>query len=120
MGAFPRPLVTGNRRYVIDETIGAVTIFHDFPFIDAGLPEDHRGTPASQQFRVLNGMNRYIHEVTACTTPDCGRGGARQGGPGGGARQGGPGGGRGAAPGGRGGPGGPGARGPAPGGGDNG
>ena len=73
MGAFPRPLVTGNRRYVIDETIGAVTIFHDFPFIDAGLPEDHPGTPASQQFRVLNGMNRYIHEVTACTTPDCGR-----------------------------------------------
>ena len=73
MGAFPRPLVTGNRRYVIDETIGAVTIFHDFPFIDAGLGPDHPGTPASQQFRVLDGMNRYIHEVTACTTESCGR-----------------------------------------------
>src|SRR5262249_42665468 len=35
MGAFPRPLVTGHRRFVIDETMGAVSIFHDFPFIDA-------------------------------------------------------------------------------------
>lgn len=73
MGAFPRPLETGNRRYVIDETIGAITIFHDFPFLDAGLDADHPGTPASQQFRVEGGMNRYIHEVTACTTPNCGR-----------------------------------------------
>lgn len=74
MGAFPQKLNTGNRRYVIDETIGAVTIFHDFPWIDAGLPADHTGTPASQQFRVEGGMNRYIHEVTACTTPGCSRG----------------------------------------------
>lgn len=73
MGAFPQPLDTGNRRYVIDETVGAVTIFHDFPWLDAGLPADHPGTPASQQFRVEGGMNRYIHEVTACTTPNCGR-----------------------------------------------
>ena len=29
-----------NRRYVIDETIGAVVIFHNFPWIDAGLPTD--------------------------------------------------------------------------------
>jgi hypothetical protein len=98
MGAFPRPLVTGHRRYVIDETFGAVVIFHDFPFIDAGLPPEHPGTPASQAFRVEGGMNRYIHEVTACTTPDCGRAG--RGGQGG--RQGG-----GAGPAGPAGPGGP-------------
>lgn len=73
MGAFPQPIKTGNRRYVIDETVGAVSIFHDFSWIDAGLPADHPGTPASQTFRVENGMNRYIHEVTACTTPKCGR-----------------------------------------------
>ena len=73
MGAFPQPIRTGNRRYVIDETVGAVSIFHDFSWIDAGLPADHPGTPASQTFRVENGMNRYIHEVTACTTPKCGR-----------------------------------------------
>lgn len=73
MGAFPQPIRTGNRRYVIDETVGAVAIFHNFSWIDAGLPPDHPGTPASQQFRVENGMNRYIHEATACTTPKCSR-----------------------------------------------
>jgi hypothetical protein len=73
MGAFPSKLVTGNRRYVIDETFGAVIIFHDFPFIDAGLGPDHPGTPAGQMFRIEGGKNRYIHEVTACTTPGCGR-----------------------------------------------
>jgi hypothetical protein len=73
MGAFPQKLKVGHRRYVIDETIGAVSIFHNFPWIDAGLPADP-GTPASQTFRVEGGKNRYIHEVTVCTTPACGRG----------------------------------------------
>ena len=73
MGAFPQPIKTGNRRYVIDETAGTVSIFHHFSWIDAGLGPDHPGTPASQLFRVEGGMNRYIHEVTACTTPKCGR-----------------------------------------------
>ena len=74
MGAFPQPIKTGSRRYVIDETIGAVSIFHDFPWLDAGLEPGHPGTPASQMFRVEGGKNRYIHEVTVCTTPNCGRG----------------------------------------------
>jgi len=87
--------------------MGAVSIFHDFPFIDAGLPAEHPGTPASQMFRVEGGMNRYIHESTACTTPACGRA-ARQGGPGAAP------GGRGGTGAGRGGPGGPGGRGAAP------
>jgi hypothetical protein len=73
MGAFPQPIRTGSRRFVIDETIGAVSIFHNFSWLDAGLGPYHPGTPASQQFRVLGGMNRYIHEVTACTTPRCSR-----------------------------------------------
>ena len=103
MGAFPQRLNVTNRRYVIDETIGAVVIFHNFPWLDAGIATDP-GTPASQMFRVENGQNRYIHEVTVCTSPGCGRG---RGAPGAGGRggRGGPG----AAPGGRGGPGGPGA-----------
>jgi hypothetical protein len=91
MGAFPQKLKVTNRRYVIDEAHGAVVIFHNFPWIDGGLPTDP-GTPAGQMFRVEGGKNRYIHEVTVCTTPGCGR--ARAGGPGGGQ-------------GGRGGPGGP-------------
>ena len=74
MGAFPQPIRTGSRRYVIDETIGAVSIFHNFSWLDAGLGPYHPGTPASQTFRVEGGMNRYIHEVTVCTTPACGRG----------------------------------------------
>ena len=73
MGAFPQKLKVTHRRYVIDETIGAVSIFHSFPWLDAGLPTDP-GTPASQMFRVEGGKNRYIHEVTVCTTPHCGRG----------------------------------------------
>jgi hypothetical protein len=73
MGAFPEKLTVGHRRYVIDETFGAVVIFHNFPWLDAGLPKDP-GTPASQMFRVEGGKNRYIHEATVCTTPQCGRG----------------------------------------------
>jgi hypothetical protein len=73
MGAFPQKLKVGHRRYVIDETLGAVAVFHNFPWLDAGLPTDP-GTPASPMFRVENGKNRYIHEVTVCTTPSCGRG----------------------------------------------
>ncbi len=81
MGKFPQPLKVTNRRYVIDENVGAVVIFHNFPFLDGGLPMDP-GTPAGQMFRVEGGKNRYIHEVTVCTTPGCGRA-ARGGGPGG-------------------------------------
>ncbi|MDR2215209.1 MAG: hypothetical protein LBE59_05130 [Nevskiaceae bacterium] len=73
MGAFPEKLNVTNRRYVIDENFGAVVIFHNFPWLDAGIPKDP-GTQASQMFRVEGGKNRYIHEVTVCTTAGCGRG----------------------------------------------
>ncbi len=72
MGAFPQKLKVGHRRYVIDETIGAVSVFHDFPWLDAGLPA-YPGTQSSQMFRVEAGRTRYIHEVTVCATPNCGR-----------------------------------------------
>jgi len=73
MGAFPEKLKVTHRRYVIDENYGAVIVFHDFPWLDAGLPKDP-GTPSGQMFRVEGGKNRYIHEVTVCTTAKCGRG----------------------------------------------
>jgi hypothetical protein len=73
MGAFPEKLKVTNRRYVIDEVLGAVVVFHNFPWIDAGLPKDP-GTQSGQMFRVEGGKNHYIHEVTVCTTPKCGRG----------------------------------------------
>ena len=72
MGAFPQKLHVGHRRYVIDETLGAVSIFHNFPWLDAGLPVDP-GTQASQMFRIEGGKTRYIHEVTVCAEPGCGR-----------------------------------------------
>ena len=72
MGAFPQKLKVGHRRYVIDETIGAVSVFHNFPWIDAGLPVDP-GTQSSQMFRIEGGKTRYIHEVTVCATANCGR-----------------------------------------------
>jgi len=74
MGKFPQKLNVSHRRYVIDETVGAVVIFHNFPWLDAGLGPDSPGTPSGQMFRVEGGKNRYIHEVTVCTTPKCGRG----------------------------------------------
>lgn len=74
MGAFPQKINANHRRYVIDETVGAVAIFYNFPWIDAGLGPDSLGTPSGQMFRVEGGKNRYIHEVTVCTTPNCGRG----------------------------------------------
>jgi hypothetical protein len=73
MGAFPEKLKVTNRRYVIDENHGAVVVFHNFPWLDAGLPKDP-GTQSGQMFRVEGGKTRYIHEVTVCTTPKCGRG----------------------------------------------
>jgi hypothetical protein len=92
MPAFPQKLNVSHRRYVIDESVGAVVIFHNFPWLDAGLGPDSAGTPSGQMFRVEGGKNRYIHEVTVCTTPGCGRGrppGAPGAGPGGPAPQGG-------------------------------
>jgi hypothetical protein len=74
MGAFPQKINASHRRYVIDETVGAVVIFYNFPWLDAGLGPDSPGTPSGQMFRVEGGKNRYIHEVTVCTTPNCGRG----------------------------------------------
>lgn len=73
MGAFPQKLKVTNRRYVIDENYGAVVVFHNFPWIDAGLPVDP-GTQSGQMFRVEGGKTRYIHELTVCATPKCSRG----------------------------------------------
>ncbi|RYC56000.1 hypothetical protein CHU98_g10204, partial [Xylaria longipes] len=42
-----------NRRYVIDETIGAVDVFIDF----ATVPDSH-------EFRVEKGKIRYVHTIT--------------------------------------------------------
>ncbi|KAK7184918.1 hypothetical protein DPSP01_002747 [Paraphaeosphaeria sporulosa] len=59
-----------NRRYVVDEEVGAVSIFNDFPFLD---PKKPNGTSSTNFVRVEGGKIRYIHEVTICTQNNCGR-----------------------------------------------
>ncbi|KAI1263489.1 hypothetical protein F5Y18DRAFT_438168 [Xylariaceae sp. FL1019] len=71
MPAFPQPLEVGNRRYVIDEEMGAVSVFNGFPWLEASL--DGGSTPSSNEIRVEGGKIRYIHEVTMCQTTNCGR-----------------------------------------------
>jgi hypothetical protein len=71
MPEFPKPFAgAGNRRYVIDEELGAVGILNDFPFIDTTRPA---GTPSANFLRVEGAMIRFIHETTVCATRNCGR-----------------------------------------------
>lgn len=39
MPEFPKPFWAGNRKYVVDEVVGAVGVFNDFPFIDKTRPD---------------------------------------------------------------------------------
>ena len=52
-----------NRTYVVDETLGAVTVMMNF-----GKNE----VPDSHTFRIEHGKIRYVHTITACKTPNCG------------------------------------------------
>lgn len=70
MPQFPSAFKIENRRYVIDEEVGGLDIFNDFPFIDAAKPD---GTSSTNFFRVEGGKIRYIHETTICTNRNCGR-----------------------------------------------
>ncbi|KAI0390714.1 hypothetical protein F5Y17DRAFT_47652 [Xylariaceae sp. FL0594] len=72
MPAFPQPLKVGHRRYVIDEELGAVDVFNGFPWLEATRPAEW-STPSTNFIRVEGGAIRYIHELTVCETPQCGR-----------------------------------------------
>ncbi len=50
-----------NRRFVVDETIGAVVGFCTF---GAGSPTGGSGAPDSHLFRLENGKLRYVHTLT--------------------------------------------------------
>ncbi|KAI0975874.1 hypothetical protein F4678DRAFT_418860 [Xylaria arbuscula] len=71
MPAFPQALNVTDRRYVIDEELGAISVFNNFPWLEASRPGG--ATPSSNFIRVERGLIRYIHEVTVCQTPRCGR-----------------------------------------------
>ena len=52
-----------NRRYVVDETLGAVAVWLTFGAND--LPDVHT-------FRIEKGKIRYVHTITVCKTFNCG------------------------------------------------
>ncbi|KAK0711948.1 hypothetical protein B0H67DRAFT_586644 [Lasiosphaeris hirsuta] len=67
---FPPPFNVTNRRYTIDEELGAVDIFHNFPFLDKAIPRDP-GTQTNNFMRVEAGQIKYIHENTVCAKKSC-------------------------------------------------
>ncbi|KAK4187655.1 hypothetical protein QBC35DRAFT_229663 [Podospora australis] len=69
---FPPPFNVTKGAYTIDEELGAVDIFHNFPFLDASLPRNP-GTQTNNLIRVEAKQIRYIHENTVCQAKNCGR-----------------------------------------------
>ncbi|KAK0632709.1 hypothetical protein B0T14DRAFT_533085 [Immersiella caudata] len=67
---FSPPFVLLNKRYTIDEEIGAVDIFHNFPFLDKAIARDP-GTQTNNMLRVEGGKIKYIHENTVCQKKGC-------------------------------------------------
>jgi len=57
----PSGVNIANRRFVVDETIGAVVVFCTF---GAGNPAGGSGAPDTHLFRVENGKLRYVHTLT--------------------------------------------------------
>ncbi|KAK0717276.1 hypothetical protein B0T26DRAFT_775332 [Lasiosphaeria miniovina] len=69
----PSTLVVTDRRYVIDEGLGAVDIFLGFPGLDRSVGQ--QPMPDSHVFRVEGGKIRYIHTVSTCVHAGCGMNG---------------------------------------------
>src|SRR6185295_12221540 len=57
----PSGVNISNRRFVVDETIGAVVVFCTF---GAGNPNGGSGAPDAHLFRVEGGKLRYVHTLT--------------------------------------------------------
>jgi hypothetical protein len=85
----PSGVNIANRRFIVDETIGAVAVFCTF---GAGSPGGGSGAPDTHFFRVENGRLRYVHTLTHLLQANF-RGGGAGGRTGGGGGRGGPGGG---------------------------
>ncbi|KAI5921474.1 hypothetical protein F4810DRAFT_702315 [Camillea tinctor] len=69
----PSTLVVTDRRYVVDEVMGAVDIYLGFPGLDRSQGQDPM--PDSHLFRVEEGKIRYIHTVSSCVEDGCGMNG---------------------------------------------
>src|SRR5204863_6802500 len=79
----PSGVNISNRRYVVDETIGAVVALYTF---GAGNANGGSGAPDAHLFRVESGKLRFVHTVTHLLQASGPRGaGAPRGGAAGGA-----------------------------------
>jgi len=85
----PSGVNIANRRFVVDEVLGAVVAYCTF---GAGAPNGGSGSPDTHLFRVENGKLRYVHTLThllqAAFRGGGGPGGAAGAGNGGGGRAG--------------------------------
>lgn len=57
----PSGVNIANRRFIVDETMGTVTVFCTF---GAGGPAGGSGAPDVHTFRIENGKLRYVHTMT--------------------------------------------------------
>jgi hypothetical protein len=57
----PSGVNIANRRFIVDETMGTVTVFCTF---GAGSPNGGSGAPDVHTFRIQNGKLRYVHTMT--------------------------------------------------------
>jgi hypothetical protein len=74
----PSGVNIANRRFIVDETIGAVQVFCTF---GAGSANGGSGAPDSHLFRVEDGKLRYVHTLTHLLQANFrGRGGGGRGG----------------------------------------
>ena len=79
----PAGVNIANRRFIVDETIGAVVVYCTF---GAGGPNGGSGAPDTHLFRIESGKLRYVHTLThLLQTNFRGRGAGGRGAPGGGA-----------------------------------
>ncbi|KAL2156680.1 hypothetical protein VTH82DRAFT_1425 [Thermothelomyces myriococcoides] len=67
---FPSTIIVPYRRYVVDVTLGAASLFVGFPGLDRAQGNDPM--PDSHLFRVENGKIKYIHTASACVVDGCG------------------------------------------------
>ncbi|AEO58264.1 hypothetical protein MYCTH_2038764, partial [Thermothelomyces thermophilus ATCC 42464] len=68
--AFPSSIVVPYRRYVVDVTLGAASLFVGFPGLDR--TQGDAPMPDSHLFRVEHGKIKYIHTASACVVEGCG------------------------------------------------
>ena len=76
----PSGVNIANRRFVVDESMGTVTVFCTF---GAGGPNGGSGAPDTHMFRIENGKLRYVHTLTHLLQANFRGGGPGAGRPGG-------------------------------------